>query len=69
MTDWHVVVTVVGAYLGVSLWVGLRAGSRSSDSVAGYVAGDRGFGTLVMYFVTGASIYSAFAFLGGPGWT
>ena len=69
MTDWHVVVTVVGAYLGVSLWVGLRAGSRSSDSVAGYVAGDRGFGTLVMYFVTGASIYSAFAFRGGPGWT
>ncbi len=68
MSDWRVVVAVVAAYLAVSLFVGLRAGSRSSDTVAGYVAGDRGFGTLVMYFVTGASVFSAFAFLGGPGW-
>jgi SSS family solute:Na+ symporter len=49
--------------------VGLLAGARSSDTVAGYVAGDRGFGTVVMYFVTGATMFSAFAFLGGPGWT
>lgn len=69
MTDWRGVVAVVAVYLVVNLVIGLRAGSRSSDSVAGYVAGDRGFGTLVMYFVTGASVYSAFAFLGGPGWT
>jgi SSS family solute:Na+ symporter len=68
MTDWRVVVGVVAVYLIINLIVGLRAGSRSTDTVAGYVAGDRGFGTLVMYFVTGASIYSAFAFLGGPGW-
>ncbi|HEX9728879.1 MAG TPA: sodium:solute symporter family protein [Gemmatimonadales bacterium] len=68
MSDWRIVVAVVLAYLATSLWVGLRAGAGSSDSVAGYVAGDRGFGLLVMYFVTGASIYSAFAFLGGPGW-
>ncbi|NIP80115.1 MAG: sodium:solute symporter family protein, partial [Gemmatimonadetes bacterium] len=37
-------------------------------SVTGYVAADRSFGLLVMYFVTGASVFSAFAFLGGPGW-
>jgi SSS family solute:Na+ symporter len=36
--------------------------------VTGYVAGDRDFGTIVMYFVTGATVFSAFAFLGGPGW-
>ncbi|MFQ5703173.1 MAG: sodium:solute symporter [Gemmatimonadales bacterium] len=69
MTDWRTVVAVVAAYLVVNLIIGIRAGSRSTDSVAGYVAGDRDFGTVVMYFVTGASIYSAFAFLGGPGWT
>jgi solute:Na+ symporter, SSS family len=63
-----VIVAVVAAYLVVNLWVGLRAGSRSTDTVAGYVAGDRDFGTIVMYFVTGASMFSAFAFLGGPGW-
>jgi solute:Na+ symporter, SSS family len=68
MSNWWIVLLVVIAYLITNLVVGLKAGSRSSDTVAGYVAGDRGFGTLVMYFVTGASIYSAFAFLGGPGW-
>ncbi len=36
--------------------------------MAGYVAGDRSFGLLVMYFVTGATVFSSFAFLGGPGW-
>ena len=40
----------------------------SSASAAGYVAGDRTLGTLVMYFITGATIFSAFAFLGMPGW-
>ena len=68
MTDWRVVVAVVAVYLFVNLMVGLRAGSRSSDTVTGYVAGDRDFGAVVMYFVAGATMFSAFAFLGGPGW-
>ena len=68
MSDWRWVIAIVGVYLGVNLWVGLRAGGKSSDTVAGYVAGDREFGTVVMYFVTGATMFSAFAFLGGPGW-
>jgi SSS family solute:Na+ symporter len=69
VSDWRIVVAVVVAYLLVILIVGLRAGSKSTDTVAGYVAGDRGFGTTVMYFMTGATMFSAFAFLGGPGWT
>ena len=68
MTNWQIVVAVVAAYLVVNLVIGMWPGSRSSDTVAGYVAGDRDFGTVVMFFVTGASVYSAFAFLGGPGW-
>jgi len=68
MTDWRIVVTVVVVYLAINLTVGIRAGSKSSDTVAGYVAGDRGFGPVVMYFIAGATMFSAFAFLGGPGW-
>lgn len=68
MSSWQIVTAVVAVYLITNLVVGLLPGSKSSDTVAGYVAGDRGFGTLVMYFVTGASVFSAFAFLGGPGW-
>ncbi|HSG48852.1 MAG TPA: hypothetical protein VLA43_13620, partial [Longimicrobiales bacterium] len=68
MERWVVVTIIIALYLGVTLTIGLLAGRRSSHSVQGYVAGDRSFGLLVMYFVTGASVFSAFAFLGGPGW-
>ncbi|MGY8778600.1 MAG: sodium:solute symporter family protein [Longimicrobiales bacterium] len=68
MEQWIVVTIVIALYLGVTLTIGLMAGRKSTDSVDGYVAADRSFGLLVMYFVTGASVFSAFAFLGGPGW-
>ena len=62
------ITVIILAYLAVTLGVGLLAGRRASRSVQGYVAGDRDFGLLVMYFITGATVFSAFAFLGGPGW-
>ena len=62
------ITAVIFVYLAVTLGVGLAAGRRASRSVQGYVAGDRDFGLLVMYFITGATVFSAFAFLGGPGW-
>ncbi|HIF38683.1 MAG TPA: sodium:solute symporter family protein, partial [Gemmatimonadetes bacterium] len=68
MERWQVIAFVIAAYLGITLWIGLAAGSRTTKSVQGFVAGDRNFGLLVFYFVTGASMCSAFAFLGGPGW-
>ncbi len=55
-------------YLAVSLAVGLWSGRGASRGTEGYVAGDRALGFVVMYFIMGASIFSAFAFLGGPGW-
>ena len=63
-----VTLSMIGLYLALTLWVGLRAGRGMSSTVDGFVAGDRDFGFLVMYFVTGATVFSAFAFLGGPGW-
>ncbi|MEM7504489.1 MAG: sodium:solute symporter family protein [Pseudomonadota bacterium] len=68
MDQWVVISSVIVAYLCLTLWVGLRAGRGTSSTVDGFVAGDRNFGFLVMYFVTGATTFSAFAFLGGPGW-
>jgi SSS family solute:Na+ symporter len=67
MPQWVVVSIVIAIYLAVTLAVGLLSGRRASASVQGYVAGDRSFNLLVMYFVTGAMVFSAFAFLGGPG--
>ncbi len=68
MDQWMVITSMIAAYLVLTLWVGLRAGRGTSSTVDGFVAGDRNFGFLVMYFVTGATVFSAFAFLGGPGW-
>ncbi len=68
MERWIWITLIIAAYLGITLTIGLLAGRRSTHTVDGYVAADRGFGLLVMYFVTGAMVFSAFAFLGGPGW-
>ena len=66
MDNWLIVTLVTVGYLFVSLLVGILAGRRASSSTAGYVVADREFGFIIMYFVMGASIFSAFAFLGGP---
>ncbi len=68
MARWQVIGIVIALYLVLTLGIGLRAGRTASKSVTGYVAGDRAFGLLVMYFIFGATMFSAFAFLGGPGW-
>ncbi|MEM6538697.1 MAG: sodium:solute symporter family protein [Pseudomonadota bacterium] len=69
MERWQVISGVIALYLIITLTIGLVSGRGASKSVTGYVAGDRDFGLLVLYFVLGASVFSAFAFLGGPGWT
>jgi SSS family solute:Na+ symporter len=68
MEAWQIVTGVVGVYLAATLAIGLFAGRRVTHGVAGYVAADRQFGLLSMYFVIGGTVFSAFAFLGGPGW-
>lgn len=68
MDAWVVVFGTTIAYLLVTLAIGVVSGRRVSNTPEGFVAGDRSLGFLVLYFIMGASIYSAFAFLGAPGW-
>ncbi len=68
MPAWVTVFLVTVGYLALSLAVGLFSGRKASTGTEGYVAGDRDLGFFVLYFVLGASIFSAFTFLGGPGW-
>ncbi|WP_420616265.1 sodium:solute symporter family protein [Candidatus Palauibacter sp.] len=68
MPAWLIVFLVTIGYLLASLAIGLASGRHASDSTEGYVAGDRSLNFLVLYFIMGASVFSAFAFLGGPGW-
>ncbi|KXS37870.1 MAG: solute:Na+ symporter, SSS family [Halomonadaceae bacterium T82-2] len=68
MSDSVIVVGVTLAYLAMVLVVGLRARGQSSSSLEGYVAGGRHVGVVILFFILGAEIFSAFAFLGTPGW-
>nr|MBS0037710.1 sodium:solute symporter family protein [Saprospiraceae bacterium] len=62
------ILLIVGLYLFVSLLTGIIPSLRITKSVSGFVAGDRSMNVFILYFVLGASIFSSFAFLGGPGW-
>jgi len=68
MSDSVVVMGITLAYLAVVLWVGIRARGQGSSSLEGYVAGGRHIGVVILFFILGAEIFSAFSFLGGPGW-
>lgn len=68
MDSWIVILLTCGAYLLLSLIFGILPGRRTTKSVAGYVAADRTMSVVILYFVIGASVFSSFAFLGGPGW-
>jgi len=57
---------VVLAYLVLTVVLGIIAGRRGRGDTQDYVAGERSFGPLVMYFVVGATIFSAYALLGTP---
>lgn len=57
---------VVFSYLIVAVVLGVLAGRRGEGGTNDFVAGERSFGPVVMYFVIGATIFSAYALLGTP---
>lgn len=67
-SDTLIIVGITLIYLIGVLIVGIRARGASSSNLEGYVAGGRHMGVIVLFFILGAEIFSAFAFLGTPGW-
>ena len=69
MDDWLVALLAMAAYLVLAFAIGVAAGrGRSFFSVSEYAVADRGLGLIVMWFLMGGAVFSAFSFLGGPGW-
>ncbi|MBM7456620.1 SSS family solute:Na+ symporter [Oceanisphaera litoralis] len=69
MSDSIIVTGITLTYLALVLWVGLRARTKNTgSSLEEYVAGGRHVGVVILFFILGAEIFSAFAFLGAPGW-
>lgn len=69
MEKWHIALASISVYLVLAFMIGILAGrGRSFFSLSEYAVGDRSFNLFVMWFLMGGTIFSAFAFLGGPGW-
>lgn len=69
MPDWIIVTAITVIYLLITLWIGIQARHQNKpSSLEDYVTGGRSMGLALMFFIMGAEIFSAFAFLGGPGW-
>lgn len=68
MADWIIITGITVVYLVFVLGVGLAARGREYTSQAGYVAGGRQLGLVLLFFIMGSEVFSAFAFLGGPSW-
>ena len=57
---------LVYGYLLVALVLGVWAGRRGSGGSDDFITGERSFGPVLMYFVMGAMVFSAYALLGTP---
>jgi SSS family solute:Na+ symporter len=65
---WILILIIIFMYLVFVLFLGSWAGRGRESSIVEYVAASRSLGFVIMYFLMGAAIFSAFAYLGGPGW-
>ncbi|MBK7826441.1 sodium:solute symporter family protein [Nannocystis sp.] len=57
---------LVFGYLAFALVLGIWAGRRGSGGSDDFITGERSFGPVLMYFVMGAMVFSAYALLGTP---
>ncbi|WP_067605503.1 sodium:solute symporter family protein [Enteractinococcus helveticum] len=67
MSDWIIISSVTGIYLLIVLIVGIAARRGQKSTLEGYITGGRSVGIVVLFFILGAEIFSAFTFLGAPG--
>ncbi len=66
--NWIITMAVIVAYLVVVFCIGSFAGRGRDSSVKEYITANSSLGFVVLYFLMGGAIFSAFAYLGGPGW-
>jgi len=65
---WIITIVVMLVYLVIVLFLGSLAGKGRAKTTLEYIAASRDLGFIITYFLMGAAIFSAFAYLGGPGW-
>lgn len=66
--NWMITMAVIVVYLIIVFCIGSFAGRGRESSIKEYIAANSSLGFIVLYFLMGGAIFSAFAYLGGPGW-
>lgn len=70
MTSSSMLITgITIGYLILVMIVGVLAKRGQKSTLEQYVTGGRNIGSLVLFFIFGAEIFSAFTFLGAPSWS
>ena len=70
MPNWQIALVIMIGYLVLAMAIGLLAGrGHNRASVSEFTTAGRGLGLIVMWFLMGGAIFSAFSFLGAPGWS
>lgn len=68
MADWQVALIMMLAYLAIAMIIGIMAGQGRGGDLAEFTVAGRGLGFVVTAFLMGGAVFSAFSFLGAPGW-
>ncbi|MCM3595731.1 sodium:solute symporter family protein [Metabacillus idriensis] len=69
MPNWQIALIMMVAYLVVALIIGVAAGKgRDGGSLEEFAIAGGKLGLFVMWFLMGGAVFSAFSFLGAPGW-
>lgn len=59
---------ILALFLGLSLFLGVRAKKGRDMDLEQWTVGGRGFGTMFVFLLMAGEIYTTFTFLGGSGW-
>lgn len=68
MANWQIALFMMIGYLVIALFIGVMAGRGRGGDLTEFVVAGRGLGFIVTAFLMGGAVFSAFSFLGAPGW-
>lgn len=69
MEQWQIALIMMVGYLVIALGIGILSGlGRDTGSLTEFTVAGRDLNLFVTWFLMGGAVFSAFAFLGAPGW-
>src|ERR671933_833490 len=64
----NIALLIISVFLALAIYLGIRARRGKDMNLEQWTVGGRGFGTLFVFLLLAAEIYTTFTFLGASGW-